>query len=48
MSTSYIPLELNYNYHPYIFYKKNINLRSKTKSIDKLAFKLRNLMTVYK
>ena len=38
--------ELNCGYHPYVFYKKNLNLRSKLKTIEKLFFKLRRLITV--
>lgn len=45
-STSHIPFELNCSYHPHISYKEEADLLSKLKSADKLAIKLRNLMTV--
>lgn len=32
--------EFNYDYHPYIFYKKDINPYSKSKSEDRLLTKL--------
>lgn len=36
-STSHTPLELNYYYHPYIFFKDKIDIRSKSHFINKLA-----------
>ena len=44
-STSHISFELNYGYHPYISYKKDLNLCFKSKAADELAGKLRELMT---
>lgn len=40
--------ELNYKYHLCILFKKNINLCLKSKLINKLANKLKNLIIVYK
>ena len=44
----YISYELNYGYHLRIFYKKDIDLRSKSKAADELTKKLRNLMVIYR
>ena len=38
--------KLNYDYHPRILYKENINLRSQFKLADKLSAELRELMIV--
>ena len=38
--------ELNYRYHFYIFYKKDTNLCSKSKSTNKLLAKLKKLITI--
>ena len=38
---------LNYKYYLYISFKKVINLYSKSKLADKLAHKLKNLITIY-
>ena len=46
-SISYIFFKINYKYHPYIFYKKNLNLRSKLKTTKELSFKLQNLIAIY-
>ena len=35
-SIGYMPFELNCGYHPYVSYKKNINLHSKSKTADEL------------
>ena len=44
-STGHTPFELNYGYHLWMPYEKNIDLRSKSKSAKLLA-KLQKLMTV--
>ena len=43
-STSYIFFEFNYSYHLQTSYKKDINPWSKSKSINKLATKLKKLI----
>ena len=43
-STGYTFFELNCEYHPRVFYKKNLDLRSQSKTAEKLSSKLRNLM----
>ena len=45
---SYTPFELKSRYHPYVFYKMNVNSRSKSKSANKLTKKLENLIAVYR
>lgn len=47
-STNHTPFELNRDYHPRILYEENIDPRFKSKSVDKLAAKLRNLLIMYK
>lgn len=47
-STSHIPFELNCGYHSRVFYKKNIDFCSKSKSVDELSIELQQLMIVYK
>ena len=44
--TSHIPFELNYGDHPRMSYKKDVNLCSQSKSVDKLSAKVRELMIV--
>ena len=44
--TGPISFELNYSYHLQISYKENINLRSKSKSINKLSVKLKEVMII--
>lgn len=46
MSTSHTPFKLNFDYHPRVFYKKDIDPRSKSKSVEKLSTKLRKLMII--
>ena len=46
VSTGYMPFELNCGYYLCVFYKKDINPRSQSKSADNLANKLRELMAV--
>ena len=48
VSTYHTSFELNYGYDSRVFYKKNINSWSKSKSANKLLTKLRKLMTVYR
>lgn len=43
---SHILFELNCSYNVCILYKKDINPRFRSKSTDKLAVKLRELMTI--
>ena len=38
--------ELNYRYHFYVFYKKDLNLYLKSKITKKLSFKLQNLIVI--
>ena len=45
-STGYTPFELNCGYHPRVSYKKDLDLRSKSKTVEELSSKLRNLITV--
>ena len=45
-STSHTPFELNCGYHPRMSYKKEVDPRSKLKSVDKLSVELRELMFV--
>ena len=45
-SIGHTPFEFNCEYHPWVFYKEDINLRSKFKSADKLLAKLQELMTI--
>ncbi len=45
-STSYTPFKLNCGYYPRVSYKKDINLRPRSKSVDKLVTELRELMAV--
>ncbi len=47
-STDYMPFELNCGYHSRAFYKKDVNPQSQSKSANKLATELRELMAVYK
>ncbi len=47
-STGYTPFELNCRYHFQASYKENINLRSQSKSVGKLAIMLKKLITVCK
>ena len=45
-STGYTPFELNCGYHLCVFYKKNVDPCSKSKSVDELANNLRELIAV--
>ena len=46
-STSHTPFELNYGYHPCVYFKEDTNPFFWSKTADKLSAKLRELMTVY-
>ena len=45
-STSFMPFELNCGYHPWVFYKKDLNLRSKLRTAEELSSELQELMTM--
>lgn len=45
-NTYYTSSELNCGYYSCISYEENINLRLKSKSVEKLSAKLRELMTI--
>ena len=45
-STDYTPFELNCDYYPRMLYKEEVNLCSKSKSINKLSAKLKELIIV--
>ena len=47
-STGYTSFELNCGYHLCVFFKKDTDPRSWSKSADELSPELQNLMTVYK
>lgn len=38
--------ELNYSYHPQAFYQENVNPCFRSKSVNELASKLKELMTI--
>ena len=46
VSTDHTLFELNCGCYPQMFYEKNVNFRSKSKSADKLSAKLRELIIV--
>ena len=45
-STGHTLFELNCGYHPRVSFKEDVDLRSKSRSADKVAGKLRELMEV--
>lgn len=45
-SISHIMFELNYGYYFCVYFKDNINLYSKSHSVDKLIRKLKNLISI--
>ncbi len=45
-SAGHTSFELNCNYHPYIFYKEDVNPRFQSKSAGELTNKLRDLTTI--
>lgn len=46
-STSHTPFKLNYGYHPRVFYKEDVDPRSKSKSAKKPSTELRKLMIIF-
>lgn len=46
-NTSYTSFELNCGYHPYVTYKEDVNLCSKSKSANEFLVELKELMTIY-
>ena len=46
VSTGHTPFELNYGYHPWILYEKEVDSHSKSKSADKLSAELRELIII--
>ena len=47
VNTSHTPFELNYGYYPQMLYKEEFDPRFKSKLVDKLLDKFRELMIVY-
>ena len=45
-STGYTPFKLNYNYHPRMSYKEDVDSRSQSKLAGELLAELRELMIV--
>ncbi len=45
-STGHTPFELNYGYHPRVFFKEDVDSRSRSRSANKLAEELKELMEV--
>lgn len=45
-STSHMFFELNYGYHSWVYYKKDINSYSKSKIVKNLSFESRELITI--
>ena len=45
-STAHTPFELNCGYYPYVFFKKDTNPRSWSKTADELSVELQELMAV--
>ena len=43
----YTPFEFNCKYHSCIFYEKNFDSRSKSKTTKKISFKLQDLIATY-
>ncbi len=48
ISIGQITFEFNYHYLSYIFYEKDIDPCSKSKSANELSMKFQELMTLYK
>ena len=44
VNIDYTLFELNYGYHSWVFYKKDLDFYSKSKSVEKSSFKLQNLI----
>ena len=47
-SMGYTSFKLNCEYHPCVSYKKDVNPRSRSKTVNELTKELRNLMAAYK
>lgn len=47
-NTDYMPFEFNYSYHPYTFYKKDVDLCSQSKSADELINEFKKLIIIYR
>ena len=45
-NTGHTPFKLNCGYYPWVFYKKDLDPHSKSKTAEKLSSKLQNLMAV--
>ena len=45
-STGFTPFELNCGYHPWVSYEKDLDPRSKSRTVEELSSELRKLMTV--
>ena len=45
-STGHTPFELNYGFHPQVFFKDNVDPRSRSRFADKLVKELRELMDI--
>ena len=46
-NTGHITFQLNYEYHPWVFYEEDINPCSKSKLADELSAELQELITIY-
>ena len=46
-STGYTPFKLNYGYYLCVFFKKDTNPRSQSKTVDRLLAKLQKVITIY-
>ena len=47
-NTGYTPFELNYSFYPIVSYEKDVDPRSKSKTVDQLATELQTLISVYR
>ncbi len=47
-STDHTSFELNRSFHPQAFYEKDVDLRSQSKSVDKIASELKELIAIYR
>ena len=45
-STGHIPFKFNCGYYPRVFFKEDVDLYSKSRSVNKLTQKLRELIKV--
>ena len=46
ISTGHTPFELNYGFHPRVFFEDNIDTRSRSRSANELTKELRELMDI--